>query len=303
MTQRKRILLDNALLSWVNAIRYCDQITAGRITLEVRKNFVSALHNAVELFLKQIMLDDCDYRVAEPRNIQPDGEPAKAYYSSQNLNLFFESIDGITRMKFVSIDFNKFLDLHKELLSRFLHPGQSFKHELRVLKDLRNNETHFYIGRDEYLTEKEFQLLYNFMVDFYQALHEYNLLPFWGEPSDGCKRYRFERSYLDNFSYRDAVRTSKVAQLIAEKANGIETINFAPLSAYEKATVITFEVPELMEMDFDELWAYIETLDQFQMIDVVQVIRFKGAIFHPDWGYISSSSSEQSVFELRIELS
>lgn len=56
MARQKKILLDNALVAWANAIRYCDQILAGKITLEVRKNFVSSLHNAVELFFKQIIV-------------------------------------------------------------------------------------------------------------------------------------------------------------------------------------------------------------------------------------------------------
>ncbi len=80
MAHQKKILLDNAWVSWANAIRYCDQICSGQITLEVRKNFVSALQNALELFFKQIMLDKCDYRVAEPRQVDVRGEPAKSYY-------------------------------------------------------------------------------------------------------------------------------------------------------------------------------------------------------------------------------
>jgi hypothetical protein len=60
----KHILRNNALESWSMAIRYCNTILDGRATLEYRKHFVSSLHNAVELFVKQRMLDINDYRVA-----------------------------------------------------------------------------------------------------------------------------------------------------------------------------------------------------------------------------------------------
>lgn len=42
------------------SIRYCDYILEGKATLEYRKHFVSALHNAVELFVKQLMLNNTD---------------------------------------------------------------------------------------------------------------------------------------------------------------------------------------------------------------------------------------------------
>ena len=106
MARQQKILLDNALVAWANAIRYCDQILSGKITLEVRKNFVSSLHNAVELFFKQIMLDNCDYRVAEPRRVDATGEPAKSFYTAVDLNAYFEKLDSATRNQFSSIEFS-----------------------------------------------------------------------------------------------------------------------------------------------------------------------------------------------------
>lgn len=49
----KHILRDNALEAWAMAIKYCEAILEGKATLEYRKHFVSSLHNAVELFIKQ----------------------------------------------------------------------------------------------------------------------------------------------------------------------------------------------------------------------------------------------------------
>ena len=46
---KNQILQNNALEAWAMSIRYCDYILEGKATLEYRKHFVSALHNAVEL--------------------------------------------------------------------------------------------------------------------------------------------------------------------------------------------------------------------------------------------------------------
>lgn len=48
----KHILIDNALEAWAMAIQYCNYILDGKATLQYRKQFVSSLHNAVELFMK-----------------------------------------------------------------------------------------------------------------------------------------------------------------------------------------------------------------------------------------------------------
>lgn len=59
----KHILQDNALESWAMSIKYSNFILNGKATLQYRKQFVSSLHNAVELFIKQLMLDNNDHRV------------------------------------------------------------------------------------------------------------------------------------------------------------------------------------------------------------------------------------------------
>lgn len=59
----KVTLQNNAFEAWAMSIRYCDHILEGKATLEYCKHFVSALHNAVELFVKQLMLNNTDYRV------------------------------------------------------------------------------------------------------------------------------------------------------------------------------------------------------------------------------------------------
>lgn len=48
------ILMDNAFEAWAVAIRYCNDIKDGKATLQYQKSFVSSLHNAVELIMKQM---------------------------------------------------------------------------------------------------------------------------------------------------------------------------------------------------------------------------------------------------------
>ena len=83
---KKKILLDNAYESWMDATEYATMILDGVSTLGYKKKFVASLHNAVELFIKQIMLDSCDYRVAiikKSNNISADGQPLKDFIIHQ----------------------------------------------------------------------------------------------------------------------------------------------------------------------------------------------------------------------------
>ena len=69
-----QILLENALESWSIAVRYCNDIQNGLATLHYQKTFVSALHNTIELLLKQIMLDDNDHSVISDVAVKSEEE-------------------------------------------------------------------------------------------------------------------------------------------------------------------------------------------------------------------------------------
>ena len=300
MARQKKILLDNALVSWANAIRYCDQILAGKITLEVRKNFVSSLHNAVELFFKQIMLDNCDYRVAESRRVDAAGEPAKSFYAATDLNAYFEKLDSATRNQFASIEFSHFFDLHKKLLANFLQPGTAFTVELQLLNKLRNNETHFYIVWDEYLAESEFCTLHNFMVTFYQVLHDYDLLPFWGNAGEEHKKLTFDRTPMKSFSYKDTVKNSAMAKAIEQAANGMLFVDYAPTTVFEMASAVYSLPTAFAAVPFDEVWAYVEILDQLGMIEVVQVADFEDE--NPEYGHDYGAPQTITHYEFAIKV-
>lgn len=284
MASNRKILLDNAWSAWSSAIHYCDLIYSGRSSFHNRKNFVATLHNSVELFLKQIMLDQNDHRVATPKKLDDAAcDLAKNYYTSQDLNSFFKSLNSDDLYKFLSIEFNQFYDLHKTILGQFLQHDFSFKAELKLLARLRNDETHFFTDTQSYLTENEFKQLYNFMVTFYEVLGKYRLLPFWGQAFNEDKRLEFQRSKLVSFSYKNAIITSKDILRIKKFADGLEFQNDCPFGSYEIAEAIHYLVPELQSFSFNELWEYVEVLDSMGMIEIMQTE--SDFVSDSDWEY------------------
>ena len=70
--------------------------------------------------------------------------------------------------KFFSIEFSKMIDITNDLFSEYYaqNSGTSVKTALSLLNKLRNNEMHFFIDKDTFLLEKEFQQLHNFIIFF-----------------------------------------------------------------------------------------------------------------------------------------
>ena len=263
-----KILLDNAYSSWSTAIHCCDAILNGMATLKYRKDFVSNLQNAVELFMKQIMLDKNDFRVVTVKKSGEDGEPAKSYYSATDLNTYFKSVDDDVMKKFYSLEFNEIITLHRKILDGYFVGQQTFKEELELLARLRNSETHFYIKPDRFLPEDDFIRLYNFMVDFYSVLEHFDLLPYWGDPSMEHKNLEFKRTKLVGYTYEGAVRNAPIVKTIAAEAGRIVFGNFPGGSAFSIANAIYSCAENPFKESFDEIWAYVEMLDQFGMIDI-----------------------------------
>lgn len=267
---KNQILQNNALEAWAMSIRYCDYILEGKATLEYRKHFVSALHNAVELFLKQLMLNNVDYRVIQLKNgCNSDGFPARDFYNSTNLNDYFSSLDKETMKKFFSIEFNKMIDITKELFREYYeeNSGISVKDDLTLLNKLRNNETHFFIDKDTFLTENEFQQLHNFMITFYDILHFYSLLPFWGSGERWeYTKLQFDRQALNDFIYKEAVRNAKFVKQLKEQLECEIFLNSEEESAYDIADSIACVFNEYQGNKFDDLWVYVEMMLEYKIL-------------------------------------
>ena len=268
----KKILLENALESWASAIYYCDEIIAGKATLANKKHFVNSLQNAIELFVKQQMLNVTDYRVAEVKHCDSNGQPLKDYLSSTDLNQYFCNISTKDRDKFVSISFNDIIVIQKELFSEFYgDKGTYITAELKTLKKLRNNETHFYISDIDFMSDKEFQDLHNMMIVFYEILQEYDLLPYWGEAYAEYKKFKFNRKSLTNFSYERQLKNSAFVKSLKENIEKELFFNNYRNESYSITEDIVYCSDKYSESDFNEIWAYIEMLMKYNMFKIEEV--------------------------------
>ena len=295
----KKIILDNAYVSWQTAIKYCDAILDGRSTLLNRKNFVSSLQNAVELFIKQIMLNNTDYRVAEVRNVAVDGTPAKDYYASTDLNSYFENVPEEHLKKFYSIDFNRIITIHKEVLRGYLKNGQTFKTQLSLLTKLRNNETHFYIKPKQFLSESEFVVLYNFMIDFYDIIQFYDLLPYWGDSPSEYEHLEFKRQKISSFSYVEAAKNSKLVKELSCAASELTFGSFPGETAYSITDAIISCAKTDFSNHFNEAWEYMEVLDQYGLIEI-QCVEYEVDNDHPEFYYDTKSIEHDYFINIKI---
>lgn len=281
----KPILMDNAFEAWVSAIRYCNDIKGGKATLQYQKNFVSSLHNAVELIMKQMLLNNNDHSIAEVRKPkkEADAKLLLDYFKATDLNRFFESLSDDELSKFHTIQFNELISSHKKIFGNSLKPGETLKTELELLQQLRNNETHFMIHQGSFLSEEAFCVLHNFMVRFYKIMKTWcpvdgeDLERFiflywdWFNPDGDESIYGFDCEPLLEFSYETAVKNSKLAKDIAEMLKGDYPYGAPDFSSYTIAKDLT-EGCTGISAEFDEVWAMVYMMQSLGMIDVKDIL-------------------------------
>ena len=285
------ILMDNAFEAWAAAIRYCNDIKGGKATLQYQKNFVSSLHNAVELIMKQMLLNNNDHSVAfikEPKD-ERDEKLSFDYSKATDLNRFFGSLSSDEILRFHTIPFYKLIQKHKKLFSGSLEQGKPLTNELKLLQRLRNNETHFMIRQSSFLSEDDFRTLHNFMVRFYKIMKTWNpvngndlessiyLYLYWYSPDKDDSMYEFECEPLQDFSYESAVRNSKLSKEIAEILKGNHQCGAPDFSPYD----IAFDLMNGyhgVSAQFDEVWAMVYMMQSFKMIVVDTIEDTQGNI-------------------------
>ena len=285
------ILMDNAFEAWAAAIRYCNDIKDGKATLQYQKNFVSSLHNAFELIMKQMLLNNNDHSVADVRkSIKKANTRLLADYSNAtDLNRFFATLPDEELSKFETITFNRLISSHQDLFGKSLAQGDSLETELRLLQRLRNNETHFMIRQGSFLSEDDFRTLHNFMVRFYKIMKKWNpingddlessifLWWSWYSPDKDDSMYEFECEPLQEFSYDSAVRNSKLAKDIAEILKDNLQCGTPDFSPYDIAFDLMNGYPGL-SAQFDEVWAMVYMMQSFKIIDVDTIEDTQGNI-------------------------
>ena len=285
------ILMDNAFEAWAAAIRYCNAIKDGKATLQYQKNFVSSLHNAVELIMKQMLLNNNDHSVAfikEPKD-ERDEKLSFDYSKATDLNRFFGSLSSDEISRFYTIPFYKLIQKHKKLFSGSLEQGKPLTKELKLLQRLRNNETHFMIRQGSFLSEDDFRTLHNFMVRFYKIIKKWNPVNgddpessifiwwYWYSPDKDDSMYEFECELLQDFSYESAVRNSKLAKDIAEILKDNLQCGAPDFSPYDIAFDLMNGYPGL-SAQFDEVWAMVYMMQSFKIIGVDTIEDTQGNI-------------------------
>lgn len=283
--------MDNAFEAWAAAIRYCNAIKDGKATLQYQKNFVSSLHNAVELIMKQMLLNNNDHSVAfikEPKD-ERDEKLSFDYSKATDLNRFFGSLSSDEISRFYTIPFYKLIQKHKKLFSGSLEQGKPLTKELKLLQRLRNNETHFMIRQGSFLSEDDFRTLHNFMVRFYKIIKKWNPVNgddpessifiwwYWYSPDKDDSMYEFECELLQDFSYESAVRNSKLAKDIAEILKDNLQCGAPDFSPYDIAFDLINGYPGL-SAQFDEVWAMVYMMQSFKIIDVDTIEDTQGNI-------------------------
>ena len=277
------ILMDNAFEAWASAIRYCNDIKDGKATLQYQKNFVSSLHNAVELIMKQMLLNNNDHRVAEVRKPKSNAKLALDYSNATNLNRFFEKLQSDELSKFKTSQFKDLISMHQELFGESLAQGESLQAELELLQKLRNDETHFMIHQGSFLSEEEFHVLHNFMIRFYKIMKTWcpadgnDLERFiflywdWFNPDNDESVYGFDCEPLDDFSYETAVQNSKLAKDIAKILKGDYPYGAPDFSPYTIAKDLT-EGYTGLSAQFDEVWAMVYMMQSLGIIVVEDIL-------------------------------
>lgn len=278
------ILLDNAFEAWTSAIHFCNDIKAGKATLLYQKNFVSTLHNAVELIMKQMMLNNNDHRVAEIKKTKckEDAKLLYDYFNSKDLNCFFDTLSDEQLSKFTTIQFKDLISLHKKILGQSIAKNETLETELKLLQRLRNNETHFLIRQGSFLSEENFLLLHNFMINFYKILKvwfpkdgedlEQSILLWWDWFSTDKEdnTYKFECEPLKEFSYEKAVRNSKLANEIAQVLKGQYLYGGPDFSPYTIAKELV-EGYTGLSAEFNEVWEMVYMMQSLGIIKTYEI--------------------------------
>jgi len=213
----ERFLREHIDYAWIDMMRNHNEILDGITDLSARKGFVSSLQNVIELIFKQYMLDRNDHKVLSwnpskvkkfwqkvlNKKIETRGRKQIAFESINDLNTYF--VNNPSKANAKTIGFSNLIDIIDNMIKQ--RNPQFDKSNLNLLRNLRNNETHFYID-DAYLTFAEFKNLGVLIKDVYDFIERDMFLGFFGNPGNGSKE---SLKYFDNStltarsSYKDLV--------------------------------------------------------------------------------------------------
>ena len=149
------------------------------------------------------------------------------------------------------------------------------KKTLKLLQELRNDETHFYVSHNGFLSEENFITLYEFMIDFYKLLNswtpknkgiEYSLLPY---NVDDDSAFSFNRSPLQDFTYLMAVKNAPLVKQIKNLFKS-ESLGNPEANCFDIAKGIIEKHPEYEGNTFI-VWTYIQLMFKFKIIKTEEI--------------------------------
>ncbi len=194
----------------------------------------------------------------------------RKYYNADNLNKFVEELEKNDLDKIYSVEFNRLNKMLGDLFSEYFDEKNNegeIKNALNLLNKLRNNEIHFFIDTDFFLLDEEYRRLHNFMILFYDILHRYNLLPFWGEPTGReFSRLKVRKEILSDFTYRGALAKSKFVKSLKRKIEGEMFPGNYGSSAYDISESIAVVLSDEYDNNFDELYTYVQMLMKYKIL-------------------------------------
>ena len=278
---KNHILLANAFESWLISKKYCQNILDGNISFQTKKMFVATLHNAIELFVKQIMLDNAIHSVRELKisgNLNKTDIPliqeVISYIQSTDLNDYFKNLNLPNGKKPYTIDFSKLIDQLPNIITFCLSESWSktdrenwikdtLKPALRILQEARNDETHFYID-NSFLPAKEFYMLVGLMIEFDKIIdvHWFPFMDFiflepWISKEELLKS--FDSHYQSQSDYQTLIIKSKKNQIIAKHLAG-EQSDDGKTNLYDKTLSLL--------MPYDEYISRMCVMEQAKLLEV-----------------------------------
>lgn len=105
------------------------------------------------------------------------------------------------------------------------------------------------------------------MIVFYDILHFYSLLPFWGRFERWeYTKLQFDRKTLSDFTYKNAVRNTKFVRNLKEQLESEIFPASLGGSAFNIADSIACVLNEYQGNRFEDLWIYIETMLGYKIL-------------------------------------
>ena len=175
----------------------------------------------------------------------------------------------------VIIEFKEFLDKSCNPICLYVPDEESHLPELRILNRLRNEETHFFITDDDFLNDKEFETLYNLMIDLYPIFEKAYLFftprtyssGLWGLGNFNNGRTEFYREPLRNFKYKSAIKNNALTEWIRNLPQPIFMDGFIDLPDIWTLVFLSVDEEKFKNDESVELlYACVHTLYKYQII-------------------------------------